>query len=515
MRKQPKSTGFDCQSQNFTFSVGQTNITNPFGIITDPHFPSFAFVKQKQIYSSYFCDSLLPTTKIYHNISHIIKYTFQLDPKLRINLTFLHLYQVWESTKLPSKLNYTFFPHYLPKIVIQSFSHSDDKQDKIFLTQRLPKFFVFSTYSMIIVKNYPQGGSFLLASLVQEVFDNNNYLDLNSDRWRQNSMAPWIVKGKMDLYLRISFPVLKKHIESYHCLVEKYLQIRITIVQLLLKDCIVFDGPGPLSKMLEPFVQNGRNTTTFKSSQFQIFMVMALSLIHFPDVGDGNIKITSFVQPSNLIKVTSSYNLTLPNKNICVSQSLCILYFEGEETVKLNFSFYDFSVNGSENKDDCSYAGLALYSGVKLPFIFIQNICVQDHMASTFQYCDLVSGSREFKVYHDWAMHLHQYPGIEDSHVVFVESSCVTLVFYAMEAYAQFSVTVALTASNCALVQGPSYHDSYLLSLESRQLTCQVIQFQFSELKTTYQMNYFVYAHQLTVPLEKIEVTAFGVLTGE
>ncbi len=279
------------------FSVGKAEMLRPFGVFTDPLKALYMFTREGKL-----------VTRSHMGVSHVMKYTFNLDSQQTLNLTVLYIYQILSSCQMQHKREI------LLKCAYISVS---EKRSTTYFTRYFSKFTVMTNESTIQIENVPQGNSVLVSSCMYQVTDRYIFKNMKGRRNRHGHII-WIPRYKLDLLPRLHLLTLQTTLLSFHCQVEKMYQISGVVHNIPISTYFVFDGLGTRSKQLaSTSYKHQPNETMYKGSNFQLsfFLFCSMSVTRGEILTGINVR--GHQRFSRTLHIQSEFKLLFPTTEIC------------------------------------------------------------------------------------------------------------------------------------------------------------------------------------------------------
>ena len=134
----------------------------------------------------------------------------------------------------------------------------------------------------------------------------------------------------------------------------KYLNILFTPKNSFTKE--IFDGPSTMSKIIQPYFQNGREV--YITSTFQcIIYVYLQSRIVAPNIAYESIEI----REKSAVIIDRNYDINHINyPNCCSNSSLCAIIVEVTEHFRVNLTL-SYLTTSLKRNDHCQYGGLTIF----------------------------------------------------------------------------------------------------------------------------------------------------------
>ncbi len=362
------------------------------------------------------------------------QWDFSLDKSLRANLTFPYIYF------LSIELSRCSFAN----LVIHDCKEEEITEDWFTEAQKVKliskyKFMFCGRHSTKTV--YPSCSNVAVEIERQQyvVMEIHMYFSVVDNKIRNIPPAPTLPRSLKCIISSVVDPVV---LQIFRVVVRKFLVVTIHFEMFPELQLKVFDGPGPLSRLLlfpTNVSQTGNKQQVVTSSfQCEIHCYNCRKLAY-----------SSSRQPIKphieklLVYPGSSDDITYPDH--CYSNPACLVTVETTPGFHLNLSVVDILYFGQNNTDTCSYAGLSAYESESE----ISTTCVKTNNR-------LELANYQYTKY-----------GFQN---IYSSNHSLLLVFYSFKEYGNIQLTMRISTTRCK-PKPVAFCDSYdfnQLELKSR-----------------------------------------------
>ena len=323
---------------------------------------------------------------------------FDLDPHFYLNMTFHYIYF---SSNSFLKCNYS-------RLTVKSFVQTTDDIPLDFeFCGIVPSFAIYPPSSRVTVT--------IQINLYQVTFDSiMSHCVIDCDKVVTHPIKS---SNSEELVSVMRFSLSKSYFLRYEIEGEKYEKLYILCNISQYSFIEVYDGPGTLYNILEPFLWKGKmafyNTSTFKTVIVLLKFSYTLS-----DITNIAYKVTSHVKLHKKIYVEENSSVLITSAELKDTE-IKILEIKTEIDIFLKTTIHQINYTGN-NHSSCGFAGVSSYDIIeKGNFQKISTIC---HSNNNQEY--------EYKS-------------------IYTQNPVMLLVMYSFKKYSNFSVTVLVSTSLC------------------------------------------------------------------
>ncbi len=355
------------------------------------------------------------------------KVSFHLHQKLRLNVTFHHI-----------RYSQFFCAAGKSSIILDSVFQFTVQRSKY--CGIVPKINVFPISPTVKIYFLMQKYVFLTAQISYWVMDSEQVYTEQSKTFLQQKMV-------------CAFRFVRKHISYYvhHLKVKKHQRVNVLASVELSLNSKVFDGPGQKCKILQAVPQQGQ-MIAFTATSFQV----VAHIFRYRNESRGVLQFLPAAQTKTklTVSVNQSLHFMLPDPQICMVLSHCVIEFSTEETATIRVGISKFRQTG-ENSKSCDFSAVILLDKFEAQFKYLYSECVRQYHATTHSKNRLLSLWRRKTYAHVFNRTEFEYffPQPHESRMLYSEKSNILLIHFFYTEYNTLGVTVNASTTECTVLK--------------------------------------------------------------
>ncbi len=379
------------------------------------------------------CPTLV--TEKHLNISHALKYTFTLPYTFGINITFLFISRFGKHTFWSQERS--------SHVAVEGVSNLDNGRTVRYFGN-FPTFCIFLDSNQADVVLVFKDGTIVMASISYSIIDHDSIVSnftndsINAESHVLFTIFAWHTDILCSPISSTYFKKLQTVSFSYSVQVDKFMLISLFVVDFMFNSLTVIDGPGTRCPVL-------CGNTNYKASTFHIVVHVNYKYPYhcFSHSAKGNclwyyvrqkLKYSANRNPnlsSFKIRIQNETFLTLPDKKICKSSRICLMWFETNNHQNINVTLSNLVYKGKENTYACDYGGLAVYNTTVNKYHEIDTVCVKEKEGWTYQYA-LNSAPHLYHHYYNINISKYSIPDRHDIRNIYLPYSSL-IIWYSFK----------------------------------------------------------------------------------